>query len=513
MVDDSRSINPNILTISLSIIILVFAVYRILWVFKLGRPIHDGGLFFLIIRQIELGNFSLPWSIPYNGETLPFAYPPFGFYFAAALDLALKIDALTSLRVVPMAVSLLSLFAVFLLGRSIFDSKTMAVLTVFIFLFTPISLTWSTMGGGITRSFGLLFSMLALWQVHRLYQTKKWWHILPVSVFCALTILSHPETAWFLFYSTAIFWWFFGKDKAATTHSISVVILTLVIILPWVFVIFLRHGMTIIQPFFDNGSSLMQSLIRLVFYTFTGESYFPIIKVLCLLGIIACLLNKKYFLPVWFIAPFLLQTRAAEQRASIVFALLAAVAISYIVIPLFELIQNERHRRTLIVLFFLLFGFYLPINLQRSLPVFYKQLSHAELEAIEWAKRHTPESAQFVTVQSHVWFADHHSEWLSTLGERKTQNLVQGYEWFPNFTDRIEMQNELVSCGVKDIDCLYNWVNKNSLPFEYLFLVKECIFLTTPKFNSCGPLYNALQASPNFSTIFENSDIAIFAFR
>ncbi len=511
MVDDSRYTKQNIFPILLSIIILAFSIYQILWVIKLDFPIHDGGLFYLIIRQIELGNISLPWSIPYNGENLPFAYPPFGFYFAAALDLIFKIDPLTSLRVVPMAISLFSLFAVFLLARSIFDSTRMAVLTVFVFLFTPISLLWSTMGGGITRSFGLLFSILALWQVHRLYLTGKRGHVLPASVLCALTILSHPETAWFLFYSAAIFWWFFGRDKNGTINSMSVVLLTLVMILPWVYMIYSRYGMTIFQPFIDNGSSLLQSLVNMIFYTFTGESNFAIIKALGLIGIIACLLNRRYFLPVWFIAPFLLQTRAADQRAGIIIALLSAVAISYIIIPLLELLQNEHHRRILLVSLFTLFVIFLPVNLQFSRPIFYKQLSYAELEAIEWVGQHTPKNSRFVTVQAHLWFADHHSEWLSVLGGRKIQNLVQGYEWLPNFTGRIKIHNELVLCGEKDANCLYNWADKNDLPFQYVFLVKECIDLDSHKYNSCKPLYNSIQISPNFEKVFENSDIAIFA--
>lgn len=511
MVDDSRYTNQNVFIISLTIIILAFVVYRILWILKLDFPIHDGGLFYLIIRQIKLENFALPWSIPYNGENLPFAYPPFGFYFAAILDLVLKIDPLTSLRVVPMAISLFSLFAVFLLARSIFDSTRMAVLTVFVFLFTPISLLWSTMGGGITRSFGLLFSILALWQVHRLYLTRKRGHVLPASVLCALTILSHPETAWFLFYSATIFWWFFGRNRTGLLNSISVVLLTLVMVLPWVYMIYSRYGMTIFQPFLDNGSSLLQSLVNMIFYTFTGESNFAIIKALGLIGIIACLLNRRYFLPVWFIAPFLLQTRAADQRASIVIALLAAVAISYIVIPLSEIFQSERRRRIFLVSFFILFVVYLPFNFQFSLPSFYKQLSHAELGAIEWVKVYTPENAQFATVQAHLWFADHHTEWLSVLGARKSQNLVQGYEWYPNFTERVGVQRDLALCGKEGVSCLYDWMNKNDIEINYIFLVKECVLPDQPDINSCETLYNSLQSSPNFETVYENSEVEIFA--
>ncbi len=511
MLDEPGFVYRNVLTISLTLILLGFVLYRLIWVTKLDFPIHDGGLFYLIIRQIELGNFALPWSIPYNHENIPFAYPPFGLYFAAVLDSASGIGPLTILRIVPMVVSSLSLLAVFLLGRSIFQSIRMAILTAFIFLFTPLSMMWSTMGGGITRSFGLLFSLLALWQVHRLYLTNQKAQILPVSIFCALTILSHPENAWFLFYSIAIFWWFFGRNKSGVINSIIVFLLTFVMILPWIYVVYSRHGMTIIQPFIESGSTLHQNLISLLYYNFTGEFFFPLIKYLCLIGIVACLFNQRYFLPVWFLATFFLQIRAPEHRASIVIALLSAVAISYVVIPVSNILQNERHRRLLLVSFLTLFAIYLPINAQRSLPIYYKPLSHAELEAIEWVKQYTPENARFATVQSHLWFADHHSEWLSALGERKCQNLVQGYEWLPNFTDRIEIQKEFVSCGKKDVDCLYNWMNKNGLTFEYIFLVKECIHLDNPELNSCEPLYHALLVSPYFDTIYENSDVAIFA--
>lgn len=49
-----------------------------------GFPLGEGGLFVRFAQLIADQGFALPVNVRYGGETLPFAYPPAGFYLAAA---------------------------------------------------------------------------------------------------------------------------------------------------------------------------------------------------------------------------------------------------------------------------------------------------------------------------------------------------------------------------------------------------------------------------------------------
>jgi hypothetical protein len=77
-------------------------------------PLNDGGLFYTMTQDILDHDFSIPVYTSYNGNVIPFGYPPFAFYLLALIQafsiLTLLINFVFSLRFFAHSVSLRSIF-------------------------------------------------------------------------------------------------------------------------------------------------------------------------------------------------------------------------------------------------------------------------------------------------------------------------------------------------------------------------------------------------------------------
>jgi hypothetical protein len=196
-------------------------------------PLNDGGLFFAMTQDLQAADYVLPTNTSYNGGDIPFAYPPFGLYFAGLVDQLTPLSLVDALRFVPLLVTSLTIPAFYLLARSILNTQAAVVASVFAFAAIPRAYIWLLMGGGVTRSFGLLFALLALYQVCRVLKERKSSTVLWASLFCGLTVLSHLETAWFLAFSVAIFFLTWGRSRQALNSCLIIMVGTVVIAAPW----------------------------------------------------------------------------------------------------------------------------------------------------------------------------------------------------------------------------------------------------------------------------------------
>src|SRR5438270_13119567 len=72
---------PLSLAMPLLIVTLVLAsTVRVIRVASANFPLGDGGLFYLMVGDLQRSHFVLPAVVNYDGKHLPFSYPPFGFY-------------------------------------------------------------------------------------------------------------------------------------------------------------------------------------------------------------------------------------------------------------------------------------------------------------------------------------------------------------------------------------------------------------------------------------------------
>ncbi len=144
----------------LSFSILFGAIIRFAPTIISGAPINDGGMFYVMIRDLELNHFFIPAFTTYNFQNIPFAYPPFSFYIGGLLN-SIGIPIIDLIRWLPPIVSTLSILAFYILACLILNSKSKGTLATTAYALLPRTFSWYVMGGGLSRTFGILFLLLA----------------------------------------------------------------------------------------------------------------------------------------------------------------------------------------------------------------------------------------------------------------------------------------------------------------------------------------------------------------
>ncbi|MDO8753804.1 MAG: hypothetical protein Q7J80_07910, partial [Anaerolineales bacterium] len=168
-------------------------IARFLPGFQAGFPLNDGGMFLSMIRDLRASHYVLPAITSYNNLEIPYAYPPFGFYFARLLSDIFYLSEITLLRWLPPIVNTLSILAFYALASLLLESRRRGAVAAIFYALTPGASAWFIMGGGLTRSFGSLFMLLSLGWVYRLFRDGGKLELTLSILFCSLTVLSHPE--------------------------------------------------------------------------------------------------------------------------------------------------------------------------------------------------------------------------------------------------------------------------------------------------------------------------------
>ncbi|HTE86471.1 MAG TPA: hypothetical protein VK821_17260, partial [Dehalococcoidia bacterium] len=299
-------------------------VIRAHYLFAGNFPLNDGGLFYLMTRELQEAHFRLPLTTAYNHAQIPFAYPPLGFYAAAVVASLFHVDLLQVFRFLPAAINVTCVIAFYGLARRLLDSPLQAALATAVFAIAPRSFIWYIMGGGLTRSFGLLFALLALRSLHDMYRNGRYRDVSAAALFCTLTLLSHIETAYFLAFSAVMFFLWIGRSRRGVIESAIVGLATILLSAPWWLTVMLGHGVSPFVSAAQTSGSLLEGVLLLTLASFTGEPLFPVLTALALLGLLICWRRSRLFLVYWLLAMFLLDARAAPNFATIPLSLLAA---------------------------------------------------------------------------------------------------------------------------------------------------------------------------------------------
>jgi hypothetical protein len=483
---------------------------RLFFVLRADFPIHDGGMFYVMIRDLQSNNYHLPWYTSYNSANIPYLYPPLPLYLVGLVEELTSWQLLEILRIFPVVFSVLTIPAFYLLSKTILKSKEAIVFSVFVFAFIPVSFLWLIMGGGITRSLGTLFSILALWQAYILYTRQDPKFVLSTALFCGLTLLSHPEAGYFLAYSMAFFMLVVGRNRRGIRNSFLVLIGTFIVISPWLITLLSRFGMTFLQPLLESGFSRFESLLSLFFIMFTNEPFAPLLAFMAALGLLICIAEGKYFLPVWILLVFLLQARAPDQRAVTPLSMLAGIGMAEVILPIFSRAQKRNVRN--VVLSIVVFSAFL-YSFLSAYVAFYSigiALPVAERQAMEWVRKMTPQDSTFLVIPYDDWIADRSSEWLAVLTGRSSIAVVQGYEWLEGFSDRIARHDELQKCSIQDAQCVEQWAETYQVTFTHVYIPKPCTIRTMPSVDGCKGLRNSLQGDARYVLIFENDGASIY---
>jgi hypothetical protein len=502
-------------------------------------PLNDGGLFYAMAHDLQTGGYRLPAFTSYNQLEIPFAYPPLGFYAAALLADLTPLSLFDAFRFLPFVATSLTLPAFYLLARSLLTSRVAVLAALLAFALIPRTFIWLLMGGGVSRSLGFLFAILALYFVHRLYARRDSRAILPATLLAALTVLSHLETGWFLACSIAVFFIAFGRHRHGVSSSALVLFGTLAITAPWWAAVLGRHGL---EPFlaaqatggsiFSDGSERMAALMGLLRVTSTSEPLFPLIGVLALLGGFISIARGNFLLPAWWATIILLDVRAYPTFTTVPVALMAGIGVAQGLVPMVAYYgartsgaangSSRKGQRAgadesftlrpagigLLAVLFL----YVTVGAGLRAPglageaSFLVSLSKEERAAMTWIREETPTGSRFLVVPDGGWPMAKAAEWFPVLTRRTSVATVQGTEWLPQrgFARMVESFDLAFECGYRTVDCLDELVLKTGLHFDYVYLSGSGEDMC------CWTLVNSLWSDDRYRVVYHGPGATIF---
>ena len=493
-------------------------------------PLNDGGLFYAMARDIQAAGYRLPAYTSYNGDGIPFGYSPLGFYLAAFLDGATTVTLTDALRWIPLVASCLVVMVFAALARAILANRPAVVAAVLAFAVVPRSFLWLVMGGGLTRSLGLLFALTTLWLLLRLY-VRRDWRLVPLAGGAAgLTLLSHLGTAPFAAFSAALLWLAYGRHRTGTLGTLAAAAIALVVSAPWWYTVLADHGSGPFLAAMATGGSIFQRVdLRLALTTLaasglgTGEPVLGLVGMLAVVGFFFALTSRDWLLPAWWITIVALDARQGSTFSTVPVSMLAGVAIVHVLLPAMRrawtvggsastLRRNPGRRGwspAVVVGLFLLFGvgtalLRLP-SLAGDLPNL-KGLSAGEREAMEWVATETPDSSRVLVVGGTPWEIDRNSEWLPVLGRRRSVATVQGWEWKPAgaFAERKREYNDVQACAGWSTECLENWEQATGERFDYVYVPRR------PGQQCCGQLRLSLERDPAYRLVYDGGGATIY---
>jgi hypothetical protein len=493
--------------------VAVGVVVRFAWILGQDFPLNDGALFSTMVRDLQANHYAVPWYTSYNATQIPFSYPFLPFYLAGFVDDLGPWSLLDVFRVVPALIACLTLPAFYGLARELLDSKQAAAIALFAYALLPQTFQWLIMGGGITRSLGVLFGLLALRQAYLLYARNEPRRALWTALFAGLTLLSHPEVSLFLAFSICLLFLFYGRSWQAVLHSVAVAVGALLIASSWLITIVVRHRTAVLWALGDDGWPWFSGALSLTLLQITREPFFPLIATVGLLGMLKCLVDRRFFLPVWFASVYLYNSRSPTQRAAIPLALMVGIGVTEVLIPL--LTRHEKvFRRDLIRLAMVAFTFLYTILGALALPGTMMSLPRDEREAMRWVADNTPESSRVLVVPYILWPVDRSCEWLPVLAQRPCVSLVQGYEWLPGFSDRVAQHDALLECSASAEDCLEQWAGEYGVRFSHVFVPKWPLSQTgvlPGSFRSPAAMLKSLDADPSYRLVYDGPGAAVYS--
>ncbi len=496
--------------------VLFGALVRFAPTLMAGSPINDGGMFYVMIEDLKANHFLLPAFTSYNHLNIPFAYPPLSFYVGGILS-SLGISTLNIIRWLPPLISTLAIPAFYWMAGLMLDSRTKASLATLAYALMPRSFSWYVMGGGLSRTFGVLFLLLACASAWSLFTKPAPKYIFLTILFGAGAVLSHPETGLHTAAACGLIWLFKGRTARGLRDAAFVALGVFLLASPWWETVIAQHGFAPFQSALSTGGHGTLGWFPSFIFDIAEERFVAILTILGILGVIIQLIHRDWFLPVWVLIPFIVEPRSAAAIAAFPLAMLACIGLADFIIPklvafqsrmvsdprdwTFSISQSRLAQVVLGCLIFLILISALSYDLSLAnytVPV----ESHT---AMKWVKDNAPSDSHFLVLTGRSDpFSDPSAEWFPAFADRTSQNTLQGKEWllgkgFIPFRDDIE---NLQNCLNSTPACLDNWALAHDLDFNFVYLEKSKQIPVT--------LLNQLHQDSRYTLVFENDGAAIF---
>ena len=488
-------------------------------------PLNDGGMFYVMVRDLQHAGFVLPQSSTYNGLHIPFAYPPLGFYLVGIVNSLTHIPLLELFQWWPLLFSLLTLPVFWMIAEEMLPTRFHALIATFAFALLPRAYEWLIAGGGITRAPGSLFGMLAFYAALRMFQTERSRYVVVTAVTSGLTALTHPEAALATAVSIAVLVALRCRSRRAVLQTILAGLGALLVTSPWLVYVLLRFGPGVLLSAGGTGPNAVAGTFYLLLFDFTGEPFWHILAGLGLLGMLHQVSRRSYVLPIWVIADFLVDSRAASTYTAVPLALLVAFGLIDVVLPALSGRRWEDRRSPAWPipllsqgLVAILLAATLAMTLTSSLllqadtggPV--HALSPANVAAMRWVSQHTPTDARFVVLTGANWWNDATSEWFPAIADRASVATQQGYEWLglSAWQRQSDSAAALQTCAGAGLPCIEAWSAEYRAPLNYVYLPKGPLLGPLSASDCCTTLRIELARDSSYREIYDGLGATIF---
>ncbi len=522
--NDRKSFVLVCLCLSLVLGLLVRIPYFFIYDFAL----NDGALFAQMSEAIRLNGYVLPPTVEYNQTQIPLAYPPLAFYCVAFLTDVFAIDVLDVVRYMPLAFNLVTICAFVLLASRLIKSKVILLYTSLFFPLIPRSYEWLIMGGGVTRSIGFFFALIAAYQASRALFKHDPRPFAGCLLFLSMAALSHLEWGITGVVTVSLLIAFRQFDRRSLGLIAGLSALVLIVTSPWWVTVLSRHGL---DPFLAARKTSEWDLFKLenilLSLKIFDDGLGAPLSVLAIIGWLMCVARKDWFLPLWLVAIFLTTPRHGPTAGAMPLAILASVGLAQFLIPnlrqaltlvkntsgsgqvakskLFGSIFLQRLRPNYVVSSCIIAVIFLlvltSVNYSRHTPLV--ALSGHERGAMAWIKQHTPSKAEFILLSRSVsWEDDRVAEWFPVLSDRKSLTTAQGLEWIPGnvFHAKVDSIKELKRTQALAPNNLAKYVESRYNTGKYV-----AVFIP-----NTAPSYGGFLASGHYRVIYDDRSVLVF---
>jgi hypothetical protein len=479
-------------------------VVRLSYVLASDFPLNDGGLFVVMTRELISAGLRIPITTSYNDLGIPFAYPPLGLYLSALITMATKVDLIELFRWLPLVLSVACVPAFALLAHRLLG-PTAARAATYAYALVPAGFAWPIMGGGLTRSLGLLFALLALATLVRALAGASRLDVLLAAVLSGLTALSHPNVAVFLALSAVLVAVVRSRTRPGLARLVLVGAGAIAFAAPWWLTVVARHG---IAPFTaaaiaDRGGDLIVPAIgTLLRWNAWNEPLFPLVSALALAGVVISLARCELLPALWVVALAFVLPNQFEMLSAIPLAMLAGIGVAAA-----SEIGVAPHTVRAIAITGIA---YLTVAAMLAFAGALVGLSADDRLAMNWVAQHTPPGARVLVVTTRPAETDAAGEWLPALALRASVVVFQGAEWLPGVAaERHAQHQRAAACAQSDGDCLER-LAADGVRYDYVYLDSlSSIGHQTPT-SCCAPLAEALRGDARYSLAYDSASVLIF---
>lgn len=508
-----------------------------------GFPLNDGGMFYTMVQDLKSNGYALPQFTTYNHADIPFAYPPLGFYAAALLSALLPGSDLTIFLYLPALVNTFSILAFYLFAKETLNSRTLASLATMIYALSPRSFLWQVMGGGITRSFGMFFLLLMLWQAIKLFKSASYLtqpeesnrgdssplseksnpfgaaHSLVLTIlFGAGAVLSHPQTALHAALGGAMIFLFYGLNKRGFISAIFVGLGVALLTSLWWGLVLSRHGL---QPFISAGQTSQRTLESyLSIIQFDGLNDYLLLPatLLAFIGIYVFFQERKFFLVTWTVLAYLIDPRGGSGVALLAVSMLAGVGLlqlsAWVSRSGNEQVKTVFMKRSSLTLLFSAIFLFLFVAMISDFQLLNTSLKSGDLEMVEWVNSNVDGNKTFLLATGREFsMSDPLQEWFPTLTEQYSATTLQGLEWTlaERFFPWSEQLTEFQHCA--DAACVDEWSTRNGVEYDYLVMMIPAETNTQELAVSLRTLATSVRGSDMYSLAYESERALVFKYQ